>query len=79
MNSTNPHSINCTVEKNKLRISIPSTEIDKLKDDNYSLYENNRILVTSNKLFQFINLFSSEFFIALSIIFKSFVFHFETM
>ena len=62
MNSTNPHSINCTVEKNKLRISIPSTEIDKLKDDNYSLYENNRILVTSNKLFQFINLFSSEFY-----------------
>ena len=35
---------------------------DKLKDDNYSLYENNRILVTSNKLFQFINLFSSEFY-----------------
>ena len=60
MTSGNINSVNCLVQQNKLRILIPHSEINNLNDENYTLYESSKFLVTSSNLFKYIQLFSSE-------------------
>ena len=60
MTSGNVNSVNCLVQQNKLRILIPHSEINNLNDENYTLYESSKFLVTSSNLFKYIQLFSSE-------------------